>query len=158
MIASTTYESVLLVLKIAFLVLLYLFVWRVVRTAGRDMRLPQESFILKPALAGGAIGQAIHSGRLVVVNSGVLDEGAEWTLDSTAISIGRGATNEISIDGDEFASARHARIEPRRDGVWVSDLGSTNGTYVNGVKVDRPRKLVNGDVVRAGETELRYEE
>jgi hypothetical protein len=158
MIASTTYESVLLVLKIAFLVLLYLFVWRVVRTAGRDMRLPQESFILKPALAGGAIGQAIHSGRLVVTSSPVLEEGAEWTLDSTAISIGRGATNEISIDGDEFASARHARIEPRRDGVWVSDVGSTNGTYVNGVKVDRPRKLVNGDVVRAGETELRYEE
>ena len=53
MLASTTYESTLLVLKIAFLVLLYLFVWRVVRTAGRDMRLPQESFILKPALAGG---------------------------------------------------------------------------------------------------------
>ena len=158
MIASTTYEGVLLVLKIAFLVLLYLFVWRVVRTAGRDMRLPQESFILKPALAGGAIGQAIHSGRLVVTSSPVLEEGAEWTLDSTAISIGRGATNEISIDGDEFASARHARIEPRRDGVWVSDVGSTNGTYVNGVKVDRPRKLVNGDVVRAGETELRYEE
>jgi hypothetical protein len=158
MIASTTYESVLLVLKIAFLVLLYLFVWRVVRTAGRDMRLPQESFILKPALAGGAIGQAIHSGRLVVTNSPVLEEGAEWTLDSTAISIGRGATNEISIDGDEFASARHARIEPRRDGVWVSDVGSTNGTYVNGVKVDRPRKLVNGDIVRAGETELRFEE
>lgn len=156
--ASTTYESVLLVLKIAFLVLLYLFVWRVVRTAGRDMRLPQESFILKPALAGGAIGQAIRSGRLVVTNSPVLEDGAEWSLDSSAISIGRGATNEISIDGDEFASARHARIEPRRDGVWVSDLGSTNGTYVNGVKVDRPRKLVNGDVVRAGETELRYEE
>ena len=158
MIASTTYESVLLVLKIAFLVLLYLFVWRVVRTAGRDMRLPQESFILKPALAGGAIGQAIHSGRLVVASSPVLEEGAEWTLDSTAISIGRGATNEISIDGDEFASARHARIEPRRDGVWVSDAGSTNGTYVNGVNVDRPRKLVNGDVVRAGETELRFED
>jgi pSer/pThr/pTyr-binding forkhead associated (FHA) protein len=64
----------------------------------------------------------------------------------------------VSIDGDEFASARHVRIEPRRDGVWVSDLGSTNGTFVNGVQIDRPRKLVTGDVVRAGETELRYEE
>ena len=64
----------------------------------------------------------------------------------------------MSIDGDEFASARHARIEPRRDGVWVSDLGSTNGTFVNGVQLDRPRKLVTGDLVRTGETELRYEE
>jgi hypothetical protein len=159
--ASTTYESALLVLKIAFLVLLYLFIWRVVRTAGRDMRLPQESFILRPgtgALTGGAIGQQINSGRLVVVHSGVIDEGEEFSLDSSAVTIGRASQNTVSIDGDEFASARHARVEPRRDGVWVSDLGSTNGTFVNGVRIDRPRKLVNGDVVRAGETELRYEE
>jgi hypothetical protein len=159
MIASTTYESVLLVLKIAFLVLLYLFIWRVVRTAGRDMRLPQESFILRPgALTGGAIGQAIESGRLVVAHSPVLDDGAEFGLDSAAVTVGRASQNVISIDGDEFASARHARIEPRRDGVWVTDVGSTNGTYVNGVRIDRPRKLVAGDVVRAGETELRFEE
>ena len=160
MIGSTTYESVLLVLKIAFLVLLYLFVWRVVRTAGRDMRLPQESFILRPggALTGGAIGQQISSGRLVVAHSPALEEGTEYALDAAAVTIGRSNQNVVSIDDDEFASARHARIEPRRDGVWVNDLGSTNGTYVNGVRIDRPRKLVNGDVVRAGETELRYEE
>jgi pSer/pThr/pTyr-binding forkhead associated (FHA) protein len=156
--ASTTYESTLLVLKIAFLVLLYLFVWRVVRTAGRDMRLPQESFILKPALAGGAIGQQIRPGRLVVTSSPVLDEGEEYDLSSSAVTIGRASQNSVAIDGDEFASARHARIEPRRDGVWVSDVGSTNGTFVNGVRIDRPRKLVSGDVVRTGETELRFEE
>jgi hypothetical protein len=159
LLAGTTYESVLLVLKIAFLVLLYLFIWRVVRTAGRDMRLPQESFILRPgALTGGAIGQAINSGRLVVSHSPVLDEGEEFDLDSAAVTIGRATQNIVTIDGDEFASARHARVEPRRDGVWVQDLGSTNGTFVNGVRIDRPRKLVNGDVVRAGETELRYEQ
>jgi hypothetical protein len=158
--AGTTYESALLVLKIAFLVLLYLFVWRVVRTAGRDMRLPQESFILRPggALTSGAIGQAIQSGRLVVASSPVLEEGGEYSLDSSALTIGRAEQNDVAIDGDEFASARHARVEPRRDGVWVHDLGSTNGTFVNGVRIDRPRKLVNGDVVRTGETELRYEE
>jgi hypothetical protein len=156
--ASTTYESTLLVLKIAFLVLLYLFVWRVVRTAGRDMRLPQESFILRPALAGGAIGQQIRNGRLVVTHSPVLEEGQEFTVDSAAVTIGRGTQSTVPIDGDEFASARHARIEPRRDGVWVTDVGSTNGTFVNGVQIDRPRKLVAGDVVRTGETELRYEE
>jgi hypothetical protein len=157
-VGSTTYESTLLVLKIAFLVLLYLFVWRVVRTAGRDMRLPQESFILRPALAGGAIGQQIRPGRLIVIHSPVLEEGEEYTLDSSAVTIGRASQNAVAIDGDEFASARHARIEPRRDGVWVSDVGSTNGTFVNGVRIDRPRKLVAGDVVRAGETELRFEE
>ena len=157
-VASTTYETVLLILKIAFLVLLYLFIWRIVRTAGRDLRLPQESFILRPALAGGAIGQAINPGRLVVVQSQVLKVGEEFGLDANPLTVGRGTQNDVSIDGDEFASARHVRVEPRRDGVWVSDVGSTNGTYVNGVRIDRPRKLVQGDVVRVGETELRFEE
>jgi pSer/pThr/pTyr-binding forkhead associated (FHA) protein len=155
--ASTTYETVLLVLKLAFLVLLYLFIWRIVRTAGRDLRLPQESFILRPALAGGAIGQAIDSGRLVVAQSSILAVGEEFDLDSTALTVGRGGQNDVSIEGDEFASARHVRVEPRRDGVWVSDVGSTNGTFVNGVRIDRPRKLVPGDVIRVGETELRFE-
>ena len=157
-VASTTYETVLLILKIAFIVLLYLFIWRIVRTAGRDMHLPQESFILRPAVAGGAVlPQPANSGRLVVVQSKVLNVGDEFDLDSRPLTVGRGAQNDVSIDGDEFASARHVRIEPRRDGVWVSDVGSTNGTYVNGVQIDRPRKLAQGDVVRVGETELRFE-
>ena len=159
MLASTSYESALLALKIAFLVLLYLFIWRIVRTAASDMRLPQESFILRPgALAGGAIGQSIRPGRLVVVGGEVLQRGEEFELDSTALTVGRSGENDIAIDADEFASARHVRIEPRRDGVWVHDLGSTNGTHVNGVRIDRPRKLVTGDVIRVGETELRFEE
>ena len=46
---SAAVDEVLLVLKIAFLVLLYLFIWRIVRTASRDLRLPQESFVLAPS-------------------------------------------------------------------------------------------------------------
>jgi FHA domain len=157
-VASTTYETVLLILKLAFLVLLYLFIWRIVRTSGRDLHLPQESFILRPAVAGGsAVPQMANAGRLVVVESKVLDVGEEYDLDSRPLTVGRGTQNDVSIDGDEFASARHVRVEPRRDGVWVSDIGSTNGTYVNGVRIDRPRKLARGDVVRVGETELRYD-
>jgi pSer/pThr/pTyr-binding forkhead associated (FHA) protein len=156
-VGSTSYESVLLALKVAFLVLLYLFIWRIVRTAARDLRLPQESFILRPAMAGGPIGQSIHPGRLVVTSSAVLDEGEEYELDAAPLTIGRGGQNDVTVDADEFASARHVRIEPRRDGVWVHDLGSTNGTYVNGVRIDRPRKLMDGDLVRIGETELRFE-
>jgi pSer/pThr/pTyr-binding forkhead associated (FHA) protein len=156
--ASTTYESVLLALKVAFLVLLYLFIWRIVRTAATDVQVPQESFILRPALAGGAVGQASQPGRLVVVQSAVLALGEQYELDSAELTIGRGGQNDISIEGDEFASARHVRMEPRRDGVWVHDLGSTNGTHVNGVRIERPRKLAPGDVVRVGETELRFEE
>ena len=157
-VGSTSYEAVLLALKVAFLILLYLFVWRIVRTAATDMRFPQDSFVLQPVLAGGVHdGPPLPAGRLVVVHSAVLEEGEEYELEAAPLTIGRGGQNDVAIDGDEFASARHSRIEARRDGVWVHDLGSTNGTHVNGVRIDRPRKLAPGDVIRVGETELRFE-
>ena len=159
MTASIAVEELLLVLKIAFVVLLYLFIWRIVRTASSDLRLPQESFILAPSSAAGPRERpaAVDGGRIVVIASSTLKEGQGWTLDSSAVTIGRGPQNDVTLDGDEYASARHARIEPRRDGVWVEDAGSTNGTFLNGIKLTRPRKLTPGDVVRVGETELRYE-
>ena len=156
-------EPVLLALKALFLVLLYFFIWRVIRSASRDMRVaPQESFILAPqdAAAAGlhkAAPAPLAMGRLVVLNSPALDENTEFELDSTGITIGRGAQNDVALDDDEFASATHARVEPRRDGVWVEDIGSTNGTFVNGVRLSRARKLVPGDLVRVGETDLRFD-
>jgi FHA domain len=160
--ASIAVEELLLVLKIAFVVVLYLFIWRIVRTASKDLRLPQESFILAPQASREhdvelRAPSEIEAGRLVVIASPTLREGEEWTLDSSPVTIGRGPQNDVKLDGDEYASARHARIEPRRDGVWVEDTGSTNGTFLNGIKLTRPRKLTHGDIVKVGETELRYE-
>jgi len=156
---SAAVDEVLLVLKIAFLLLLYLFIWRIVRTASRDLRLPQESFILAPSSPAGvhAARRGPHTGRLVVVKSPDLDEGQDFELDSAQLTIGRGRQNDIAIGSDEYASARHARFEPRQDGVWVQDLGSTNGTYLNGARLEHPRRLTAGDIVRIGETDLRYE-
>ena len=158
-VASATVEEVLLLLKIGFLLLLYLFIWRIVRTASRDLRLPQESFILTPQQAGSLLGpgHSIETGRLVVVTSPALSSGDVHVLDSAPLTIGRGPQNDVSIEADTFASATHARVEPRRDGVWVADEGSTNGTFVNGARISQPRKLKGGDVIRVGETDLRYE-
>jgi hypothetical protein len=157
---SAAVDEVLLILKIAFLVLLYLFIWRIVRTASRDLRLPQESFILAPSSQPGVqpARRGAVTGRLVVVKSADLDEGQDFELDSAQLTIGRGGQNDIAIRSDEYASARHARFEPRQDGVWVQDLGSTNGTYLNGARLEHPRRLTQGDVVRVGETDLRYEQ
>ena len=157
---SVAVDELLLVLKIAFLVLLYLFIWRIVRTASRDLRLPQESFILAPSAAAGvhASRPGPVTGRLVVVKSADLQDGEGFELNSAQLTIGRGNQNDIPIATDEYASARHARFEPRQDGVWVQDLGSTNGTFLNGTRLDRPRRLAQGDVVRVGETDLRYEQ
>jgi hypothetical protein len=137
-------------------VLLYLFIWRIVRTASRDVVSPQESFVLAPS-GGGAPAPGRAGGRLVVVESPALRPGEAHEVDSHALTIGRSTRNDLALRGDRFASAEHARFEPRTDGVWIVDDGSTNGTFVNGARVEAPKRLASGDVVRVGETDLRYE-
>ena len=160
LLGSAQVETTLLALKFAFLVVLYLFIWRIVRSAARDLRLPQESMILSPQQAAQLLPQPVAKelGRIVVVSSPALREGEVFAIDSSSLSIGRGRSNDVSIDGDEYASSKHARFEPRRDGIYVADAGSTNGTYVNGVRLSRERRLSPGDVVRVGETDLRFEQ
>ena len=158
---SIAVDELLLALKVGFIVLLYLFIWRIVRSASRDIRPPQESMILGPgdpaAQALGARRARAAPGRVVVVESSALQEGAGYALDSRALTIGRAPQNDIELRGDEFASASHASLENRQDGVWAVDRGSTNGTFVNGIRLDSPRRLSPGDVIRVGETQLRYE-
>jgi hypothetical protein len=163
LVASTSVAEALLALKIAFLVLLYLFVVRVIRSAGRERQAPsQDSMILTPGAAAAAglrrATPARRSVRLVVQRSPSLEEGDEFPLNSAPVTVGRGGQNDLVLSGDEFASARHARIESRGDGVWVQDLDSTNGTYVNGRRVAGAQRLDPGDVLRVGETDLRVEE
>jgi hypothetical protein len=163
MVASTGVAEVLLALKIAFLVLLYLFVVRVIRSAGREKEATsQDSMILTPAAAAAAglrRGTSTRrSIRLVVERSPSLEEGNGFPVDSAPVTLGRGGQNDLVLDGDEFASARHARIEVRGDGIWVQDLESTNGTYVNGSRVAGAQRLDAGDILRVGETDLRVEE
>src|SRR5438067_10161411 len=100
MVASTGVAEVLLVLKIAFLVLLYLFVVRVIRSAGRERPAPsQDSMILTPAAAAKAgfrRGVARRrSARLVVQRSPSLEEGDEFAVDSAPVTVGRGGQNDL---------------------------------------------------------------
>ena len=162
-VASTGVAEVLLVLKIAFIVLLYAFVYRVIRSAARERQAPsQDSMILTPGAAAAAgLGRGAltrRSVRLVVQRSPSLDEGDAFPLNSAPVTVGRGGQNDLVLGGDEFASARHARIEVRGDGAWVQDLDSTNGTYVNGSRVAGAQRLAAGDVLRVGETDLLVEE
>jgi hypothetical protein len=162
---SIAVDELLLILKIAFLVLLYLFIWRIVRTASRELNVAggrgtvaNESIVLAPGEASAlGLGRRGGAGELVVVRSPNLRQGERFPLDAAALTIGRADDNDLALRGDQYASAQHARIEPRGADVWVEDDGSTNGTYLNGALVEAPERLSPGDVVRVGETELRYE-
>jgi FHA domain len=151
-------DETLLILKIVFLVLLYAFILMVVRTATKDIGgAPQESIVLGAAEADAEREKlGVRPARFVAVTGPGLKKGSEIEVATTTV-VGRDAGAGIRLDGDEFASAQHARIELRNGGVWVEDLGSTNGTFVNGDKVKRKRRLRAGDAVRIGQTELRLE-
>ena len=153
---SIAVDEALLALKIGFLVLLYLFIWRIVRAASREVRTPQESMIIAPgeAAALGLAPRPRARARLIVERSPVLSQGEELVIDGQPLTVGRGTQNDLPLD-DDFASARHARFEERGDGLWIEDLGSTNGTFVNGARVTTPRRLEEGDLVRVGQTDLR---
>jgi hypothetical protein len=151
-------DETLLILKLAFLVLLYGFIILVVRSATRGMdQAPQESIILGAAEAASLRAEhGLTPTRLLVVRSPELREGETIEL-AAATVVGRDGRSGIRLHHDEFASGQHARIEPRPDGAWVSDLGSTNGTFLNGKKLDRAQLARVGDLIRVGETELQVQ-
>ena len=162
MIGALDTEQTLLALKIGFLVLLYLFIWAIVRSVTRDLRsAPQESIVLSAKEANELRAHyepVVPSllARMLVLDSPALKPGSTVEV-RTPTRLGRGGENTIRLDGDEFVSTRHARLEPRPDGLWVEDVGSTNGTFVNGARVTTARLLAPGDIVRIGQTDLQVE-
>lgn len=151
-------DETLLILKVAFLVLLYGFILLVVRTATKGMsQAPQESIILGAAEANALRAElGLRPARLLVVASPELEAGRTIEIAAPTV-VGRDASSGIRLEHDEFASARHARIEPRPDGAWVDDLGSTNGTFLNGKKLERAQLAKVGDVIKIGSTELQVQ-
>ena len=73
----------------------------------------------------------------------------EFTVAGT-LSIGRTADNAISFPNDSNVSRNHAQIQQMPDGFYVTDLGSSNGTAVNGTALTGPHKLQNGDFIILG--------
>jgi diguanylate cyclase (GGDEF)-like protein len=93
---------------------------------------------------------------LVVIYGGEL--GRRYPLggaESTVVEIGRALGNTIVIEADSV-SRQHARLYPEGDGYWVEDLGSTNGTLVNTERIEGPRRLEHGDLIKIGGVVLRF--
>ena len=156
-------DQALLLLRVGVLVLLYLFVWRIARTAIRDVRGSSESMILSPGHgfdpqpAPVAPTKPATPGRLVVVESDILPIGAAVVLDQPEVLLGRDPHAAAVLDGDGFVSGRHAMVRLRGGSPTVTDLGSTNGTYVNGDRIAAETALHEGDEVAVGSTRMIFE-
>jgi hypothetical protein len=93
--------------------------------------------------------------RLRVESAAGLRGGAAYDLSEGAM-LGRGDQADIQLE-DSFASTAHARLVPHGDVVVLEDLGSTNGTYLNGEPLRGPQPLHVGDRIRIGDSEFTFE-
>jgi hypothetical protein len=152
-------SGALTILGYCFLALVYLFLFRVVRTVLAELRPGRIPVPVgtPPADAGPVAAMAPtrrdRSGRrweLVIVEP-TGRAGESFTL-GEELSVGRGAGCAVVLADDTFVSTVHARIFIRGSDPYVEDLGSTNGTLLNGETVVEPVRLRPGDRVQFGQT------
>ena len=147
--SSLSLDGQLLLLRGVVLLLLYLFVAFALLGVMGDLRRAARK---APHVVG-------HSalGQLILVEPGPTGLEPKTVFPLAAVSpIGRSLRNTVSLD-DEFLSAEHALLSWREQSWWLEDLGSTNGTFINGVRVARPLPVTSGDVIELGRVALRLE-
>ncbi len=163
-------ELTLTVMRLGFLAVLWLFVIVAVqvirsdlfgtkvtqrgtrRAAGAEQRPPQQRQQQPQPQQGGRNNrQRRGAPTKLVVSEGSLT-GTTVALQGQTITLGRAHDSTIVLD-DDYASSRHARIYPDRDGQWiVEDLGSTNGTYLDRTRLTTPTPVPLGAPIRIGKT------
>jgi hypothetical protein len=167
-----TLDPVAVALKFGFIAVLYLFLLWMARSALKDLRGSAGAGAAADGRGGGppayedATGMHIASAglggdgdqgapRLRVETAAGLRDGVAYDLSDGAV-LGRGDQSDIQLE-DSFASTAHARLSPQGDVVVLEDLGSTNGTYLNGEPLRGPQPLHVGDRIRIGDSEFTFE-
>jgi len=147
-------DSVLTILKFCLLALLYVFLLRIVFVVARELRGTPEP-VVAPVVApqpAPAKGGKRRPWKLVVVEPPA-ERGKAFVINGEA-TIGRGGGCNVPLSFDTFVSQVHARAQERDGKLWIEDIGSTNGTIVNGAKIEAARRVNKGDRVQVGETLL----
>ena len=129
----------------------------VVLPGGATPNAPDATTVNEPAEGDGAPppASALQAPRLVAERARGQEPGSAHEV-GEGLVIGRAKGVSIRLS-DPLVSGRHARIAPDGEGVALEDLGSTNGTFLNGAQLSAPAILSNGDRIRLGESEFVYE-
>jgi FHA domain-containing protein len=157
-------EPVLTLLKYIFLAVLYLFFMRVLRAVWVELREPKPAplatmpgLLSRPANPTDArsapSSQESRGPERLVVVAPADQKGSEFAL-SDEVTVGRAGGCGVLLANDTFVSQLHARVFRRDGDIYVEDLGSTNGTYLNKKKVTAPVVVHKGDKIQFGRTTL----
>jgi hypothetical protein len=139
----------LLLVRLALVAFLYLIILQVVGVARRDLR----RLAVVPA---GVTRSGPIVGHLVVIDTGStnLQPGARLEL-AAMTSIGRAPTNNVVLEST-FVSTAHTRVSYKDGSLWVEDLGSRNGTKVNGQPVIQPLAVKPNDILEVGDVRFKF--
>ncbi len=129
-------DIILALLRIIFLGLVYLFVWQVARAIGSHL--------------GISVRRRRKEGSRVLFVRSESQQGQEFEVNDVVV-LGRSDETDVVLD-DPYASEFHLRLVSQENGMMLHDLGSTNGTYVNGRRVSAPTELKRGDTIQVGKT------
>lgn len=143
------------------LALLFVFLMRLAAILARSVPVPVEKPERRPTRSARTLTLRLLQGETSVwlrepQGEQPLAAGGVVTL-ADQLSLGRAPGNDIRLE-DPFASAFHARIRLQRRGALVEDMGTTNGTRVNGVRITTPVRAEPGDIIDVGSTSFAVEE
>lgn len=145
-------DSVLTLGKFVFLGLIYLFLWAVVRVVLRELRAPALAQVgaapEAPSPRARSATKRVAALRVVAPET---RRGESVPID-TEITVGRGGGCALVLADDHYASTVHARVFRRGKDLYVDDLGSRNGTFVNGKRITTTTRLRRGDRIQFGQT------
>jgi hypothetical protein len=156
-------EIALTVIKVLFLALLWVFIASAVSVIrsdlfGRTVPLPDQpggQELEQPPPPPKKTKRTRGEPRVLTITQGS-QAGQSADLADGVILIGRGADAQLNLD-DDYVSTRHARVVSGENGIYLEDLGSTNGSYVNGQRITGPTTITLSDTVRIGRTTMKLE-
>jgi pSer/pThr/pTyr-binding forkhead associated (FHA) protein len=150
----------LLAAKALLLLLLFAFIYAVMRRGIGDLRRVPDDEPFEPGRAqdrrGAYAPRSLAPGEseLVVEDSEILAPQTRFAVRDGETSLGRSAASDIVLKNDDFASGRHAQLTRHGGLLYVEDLGSTNGTYLDQQRVQGPLLVNPGQPIRIGQTAL----